>query len=382
MGVGILLADKLLFSLLEISKLSNKKKNHSLKNELLQIICKTLCADAIAVYLWDFNANSSFFIKDAYAKIAIDFQDTINLDDCNLPNEPTYLERAKSSMLFLREMGLGKTLFIPFLEDKQVVGVVFIVWMQTQPPGSLEIKEKDVLRIIAQRFYDIYYTYPALHKLKQREADLMKLYMKAEHDLEESRKKISLELHDEVGQVLTSILLQLKLLQQSDDLDYIKGRLGGLHHITSETLAEVRRISQNLRPNILEKLGLQAAVETHVKGFVETTDIDVKLRIHNLNDHQRSLTETQENVVYRAVQEGLTNIARHSDATKSIISLTIKGDNLFLQITDNGKGIKKETEFGTGLLGIKERVSRVNGRFWFYNQGNSGLTLNILIPLK
>lgn len=236
-----------------------------------------------------------------------------------------------------------------------------------------------LLKVIADKLADIYYIYPQLKKSQQNETVLATLYLKAERDLEDERKRVSLELHDEVGQVLTSILLQLKLLQQSNDIEYMKGRIAGLHHITMETLEEVRRISQDLSPRILEKLGLQSALEAHIKEFIKTTAIEVELRLNKLDEQ---LADQLKVIIYRAVQEGLTNVARHSGADRAVITISIKGDHLFLQISDNGRGMREGAKYNTGLLGMKERVTRYNGRFWLINEKSSGLIVNILLPLK
>lgn len=372
--------NKLIFSLLlKIDQTINEIGTETARTELSKLICHILEADGCAVYVYNpakdiFSlARDYSFVKDS------DIAASWYPYERSLLNSSEYSEKPKLTTFFSEGGSLQPRLILPLKSEKQNAGVVLIDWNNSSPFADLSPEDLQLWQIISQMLATVYYVYPLLREFEQREKDLTILYLKAEKDLEDSRRQVSLELHDEVGQVLTSILLQLKLLQKSDDLDYIKGRLGGLHHITLETLEEVRRISQNLRPNLLEKLGLKAAIEAHANEFMQTTGIAVELRTHNLD---KRVSETLGNIVYRAVQEGLTNAARHSGAGKVIISLTIKGNNLFLQILDHGRGMKKSDKYGTGLLGMKERVTGARGKFWLVNKADRGLTINILLPLQ
>ena len=369
----------ILFSLL--LDMSNKVKeigNDKARLELPKLICTQLNADQCAIYFNKSDRDGLFLSKHYSLPKGNIFADTWQSHWPPLLDYAVYINNHDIAKDFAADNNISRCLILPLHIDGKTAGVVLIGWENTSQIDKLSSKDQILLQLVSMLLSDVYCVYPLINKLRQREMNLSVLYRKAEDDLEASRKKVSLELHDEIGQVLTSILLQLKLLQQSDDLEYIKGRLGGLHHITLETLDEVRRISQNLRPNILEKLGLKAAVEAHVKEYINNTGIEVELRTHNLGVR---IAENLETIAYRAVQEGLANVARHSGADKVVISLTIKGENLFLQIQDNGQGMKKNAGYGTGLLGMRERSTKVGGKFWFVNQVGQGLTINMLLPL-
>ncbi|KTE92429.1 hypothetical protein AT727_19790 [Desulfitobacterium hafniense] len=371
--------EKLLFSLLlDISSMNKEIGTERAQLELPKLICTLLEADGCALYFSKSDRDGLFLSKHYSLPKGHVFVDTWQKHWSPLSDCAVYINNHEMAKSFAEDNSFKTCLILPLHIGGKIAGVVLMGWKSTCPVDELSPKDQQLCQLIAMLLSDVYCVYPLISKLKQRETNLAALYRKTEDDLETSRKKVSLELHDEVGQVLTSILLQLKLLQQSDDLEYVKGRLGGLHHITLEALDEVRRISQNLRPNLLEKLGLQATVGAHIKEYSENTGIEVELRTHNLGER---IAENLETIAYRAVQEGLTNVARHSGANKVIISLTIKGSNLFLQIIDNGTGMKKSDVYGTGLLGMRERSTRAGGKFWLVNKVDQGLTINMLLPL-
>ncbi|MGE4273327.1 MAG: sensor histidine kinase [Desulfitobacterium sp.] len=370
---------KLLFSLLlNLSSKIEEIGTERARLELPKLICTLLETDGCALYFSKSDREGLFLANQYSIPQGQVFADTWPENWSPISDSAEYLNNHEMAKGFAEDNSFKMCLILPLHIEGKIAGVVLMGWKSSSSLEELSPKDLQLLQSISMLLSHVYCVYPLINKLRQRETNLATLYRKAEDDLETSRKKVSLELHDEVGQVLTSILLQLKLLQQSDDLEYMKGRLGGLHHITLETLDEVRRISQNLRPNLLEKLGLQAAVEAHIKEYRENTGIEVELRTHNLSER---IAENIETITYRAVQEGLTNVARHSGANRVIINLTIKGNNLFLQITDNGKGFKKNDVHGTGLLGMRERSTRVGGKFWLVNKVDQGLTINMLLPL-
>lgn len=362
----------------QINNIFNQNTIEVAQKEIIETICENFDANKCVLYLSKHNDEKLYLIKEYSIHKGFIFPEYYYQQDWHQIREPIYMVQPELNKLFSPINTIQKFIILPLHFECQIIGLVLIV-LDNNSPTILSPDELLFLKIIAHKLADIYYVYPLLKKAQQNEIDLATLYLKAEQDLEDERKRISLELHDEVGQVLTSILLQLKLLQQSNDIEYMKGRLGGLHHITMETLEEVRRISQHLSPRILQKLGLQSALEAHIKEFIKTTAIEVELRINNLDGQ---MAEPLKVIVYRAVQEGLTNVARHSGASRVVITLNIKQDHLFLQISDNGKGMQAGVKYNTGLLGMKERVTRSNGKFWLVNEKCSGITVNILLPLK
>ncbi|MEO8512571.1 MAG: sensor histidine kinase [Ignavibacteria bacterium] len=205
---------------------------------------------------------------------------------------------------------------------------------------------------------------------------------------EEERTLISREIHDQLGQELTALKMDIAYLSRKiekaktePDWDEINSGLRSMSEITDQTINSVRRIARELRPDILDKLGLKEAIEWHAEEFTNRTGIDciVSTGLSEF-DFNRDLDTT----IFRIVQESLTNVARHSGATRSKIGLKLAEKFIYLSIEDNGRGITKEEMENTkslGLVGIKERAFSVGGKISINGSKDKGTILNITIPI-
>lgn len=192
-------------------------------------------------------------------------------------------------------------------------------------------------------------------------------------------RRISRELHDEVGQSLTSLLLQIKALQMEGMTPVVAGGLDQLRSTVADMLGDVRRLAQNLRPAVLENLGLVAAIEWLAEGLAERNPLEIVCRVPK---ERLVLNKQIELAVYRIVQEGLTNILRHAGAKNAVIHLNAYNGNLVLSIRDNGQGMKEdEKQKGLGLIGMRERVALLNGKMRIVSEAGRGTQLIIEIPL-
>lgn len=219
-----------------------------------------------------------------------------------------------------------------------------------------------------------------IQRLQQREATLELVCKQAIDELENSRKHLARELHDELGQAMTSILLQLKILQHEQDIDIIHDRLGGLRYLTQQTIEDTRRLAMNLRPLVLENLGLVAALEWYIEDYGRYAGVQVEFSSPRIN---RRLQSDLESTIYRAVQESLTNVIRHAQATKVTVKLDIRCASLSLQVADNGIGmIGGYKGKGMGLLGMEERVKLASGEFQIRSQPGHGTVIDLLLPIK
>jgi signal transduction histidine kinase len=197
---------------------------------------------------------------------------------------------------------------------------------------------------------------------------------------EAERKRLARELHDETGQSLTSILLRLKALQTETDLEVIHDRLNGLRYLTGETLEEVRRLSMDLRPTALDDLGLVPAIRWYVQEWSKRGEIEIAFNPSVTTDR---LPSDHEIILYRAVQEGLTNIARHAEAKRATVALEQSANSIWLTITDDGKGMNpgSSNRNGMGLDGMRERVALVGGRLQVDSSPDTGTRILIELPL-
>ena len=178
---------------------------------------------------------------------------------------------------------------------------------------------------------------------------------------EQERRRLSRELHDETGQALTSILLGLKSIEETQGTDRFATALTELRALVTVTLQDVRRLAVELRPKALDDFGLAPALERLTTNFAEQTGIETHLEARLSEGRLPSETET---VLYRVVQEALTNIVKHARAQRVSIVLQSRPGKVMAVIEDDGRGFSavEESDDGLGIIGMRERVSLVGGR--------------------
>jgi len=166
----------------------------------------------------------------------------------------------------------------------------------------------------------------------------------------------------------------------------IRKRLAETKQLLTHTLQEVRTLSFELRPSLLDHLGIMAAIRGYSKTFSERTNINVE--VHGKNIVERFSPEI-EILFYRCVQEALNNVAKHSDATKVTIDIMREKKEIHMRIKDNGKGFDVKEPFeknisgpSLGLFGMKERVALLNGSLKIHSEKNKGSELEIFVPFK
>lgn len=201
---------------------------------------------------------------------------------------------------------------------------------------------------------------------------------------EEERTRIAREIHDELGQMLTVLHF---------DLHWLKSRLPGsatqctqkideMGRHVSVTIESVRRIAAELRPQLLDELGLVPALKWQAQEFEKRTGIPCRIETRGLRDE---VAEAYATSVFRIVQEALTNVARHAQARRVRIRIAGTGDRLLLEITDNGKGITPEqvdSERSFGLMGIRERAQLCGGDAEITGAAGTGTTIRVSIPVS
>jgi PAS domain S-box-containing protein len=199
---------------------------------------------------------------------------------------------------------------------------------------------------------------------------------------EEERTGIAREIHDELGQALTGLKL---------DIAWMKRRLPKNHEMMAwcasiieridQTLTSVRRIATELRPSVLDQLGLEAALEWQGQEFSTRTGIEVGIEIATTG---QPLPDDLGSSAFRILQESLTNVARHSQATYVTIRLTQTADLLVLEVTDNGVGAPSQCVEGTkslGVIGMRERALACGGEFTITGHPDRGTTVVLRVPI-
>ncbi len=198
---------------------------------------------------------------------------------------------------------------------------------------------------------------------------------------EDERKRIAREIHDELGQLITGLKMDISITKRKIEksLPDLGDKLAGIMDITDDIIHTVRRIASELRPSILDDIGLDAALEWQAKEFEKRTNI---VCIFNNEAKDVVVSMDVKSNLFRIFQESLTNIIRHANATKVVASLSIKNGILLFSICDNGHGLKQKTNNRTfGLLGMKERVIMINGEFDITSAPNKGTSIVVKVPL-
>jgi two-component system, NarL family, sensor histidine kinase UhpB len=192
---------------------------------------------------------------------------------------------------------------------------------------------------------------------------------------EAERHRIAQELHDEVGQSLTVVLLQLKHL--ADRLSPQEATfLEDVRESVRTGLDEVREVARRLRPGVLEDLGLLSALAALATDFSARTGVHVS---RTFAPGLPSATKEVELVVYRVAQEALTNTARHAGAETVELLLTVRGGALMLVVADDGRGVRGRPE-GAGVAGMRERAALVGGRLEMGSRDGGGTEVRLLVP--
>jgi signal transduction histidine kinase len=194
------------------------------------------------------------------------------------------------------------------------------------------------------------------------------------------RQRLARELHDETGQALTSILLGLKPLEEALADHPARAALADLREQVVSALQNVRRLAVELRPAVLDDFGLVPALERLTDSFAEQSDIRVDF--HSALGETRLPSEV-ETTLYRVVQESLTNIVKHAGAHNVSVSIAPRGSTVAAVIEDDGAGFDQRTvrEEGVGLLGMRERLSFLDGRLEIESRPGAGTTIVAEVPL-
>jgi PAS domain S-box-containing protein len=220
--------------------------------------------------------------------------------------------------------------------------------------------------------------------LKQSYEDIRRLASHQEKIREEERTSIAREIHDELGQQLTVLKMDISWLNKnsSQDEEKIKQRITGLLQMIDNTIRTVRRISSELRPSILDDLGLLAALEWLSSDFEKKSGIKTTF----ITDVSELNLDTSINTaMFRIFQESLTNVARHAQASEVFALLKIENDELLIRIKDNGNGFIMsgiENKKTLGILGMKERVALIKGEYKIDSSPGKGTTVEVRVPVS
>lgn len=246
------------------------------------------------------------------------------------------------------------------------------------------LDEKGEVVSFAHTLTDITEHQQAEKKLEESRQQLRDLSAHLQSSREEERKRIARAVHDEMGQQLTALKIDLSWLAKkfSKGQESLLDKTKSMLTLVDETMKTVKQISGGLRPALLDDFGLSAAVEYHLEEFQELTGIECEavLKPDSINlDEERSIA------IFRILQETLTNVARHAQATKVKVSLQLEANKLALRISDNGSGTTERELLSPesfGLIGMRERIRVLKGKISISSIKDKGTTITVSIPIK
>jgi PAS domain S-box-containing protein len=264
-----------------------------------------------------------------------------------------------------------------FASDGRVLGTFALYYSEPRTPG------RDELELIARA------THVAGIAIQRRQLDdqLRELWAHMEGVREEERTGMAREIHDELGQALTAVKMDLAWVIRRANAEGSLGRellaekLGAISRMTDGIIDTVRRISADLRPGVLDDLGLVAAIEWQAQEFERRSGITCVVRTSGGDvKFDRALSTA----VFRIYQEALTNVVRHAEAKHVDIAFDCSSGRVRLSVQDDGKGIEAEavkSPSSLGLLGIRERIRRLNGSLTVSGEPGNGTLLVIEVPV-
>ena len=218
--------------------------------------------------------------------------------------------------------------------------------------------------------------------LSQARAELQQLSARLVEVQENERRSISRELHDEVGQALTGVLVEmanLSTLIRSGDKAALSAKADEIKREVENSISVVRNMALLLRPSMLDDLGLVPALQWQAREVSRRSGVWVKVAADGVSEE---LPEEHKTCIYRLVQEALHNCVQHAGARNVTVRVEQAPDKLSLLIQDDGKGFRPRVEKGMGLLGMQERVSHLRGTFSVHSEPGQGAELSVTLPLR
>lgn len=218
--------------------------------------------------------------------------------------------------------------------------------------------------------------------LRTMNAQLRSLATSLQSVREQERSRIARELHDQLGQQLTGIKLSFSWLgnRLKDKRTVTPDEVDEIRYLLDAAITSVRRISTELRPRILDDLGFGEAISAQILEFTKHSDLNVTL---NLSAAKEVHGDEQATALFRIVQEALTNVVRHANATQVNIDLMTERDHLVLRIHDNGQGMQDTVRQGSiGLVSMRERAISMGAQFNIISSAGTGTTIEVEIPLN
>jgi signal transduction histidine kinase len=283
---------------------------------------------------------------------------------------------------YFRKRKIKSVLVVPFVLKGRLLGVLSLNHIREKRVFTdSEIK---LTQAIANQLSIAVENANLIEISKKHSKELEKLSLQIINAQEEERKNIAGKLHDVVGQDLSALQLDLKMSQQElpEQFAQIRIRLKEGEGLARQALENVRNLTMDLRPPILDDFGLASAIRWYVDSLSRRTNIKVALKLQERNC---KLPPEFETAIYRAIQECLTNVVKHSMASRVNVSLHKRNEHLHIVVQDNGIGLDPEIfhfTSGFGLFRLKEKTELLGGKFRISSKKGKGTRVVIIFPCK
>jgi signal transduction histidine kinase/ABC-type uncharacterized transport system substrate-binding protein len=364
---------------------------------VLKTVRNLFSCKRVSLVLFDYDKNEALVLSaDSESKTAISEGTKFSLGDYHVE------ELKAGDIVAIKEIdsiGNKSAVDIALLSESINTFVMIPLFYETNLIGSLNFGHDDfslfhkenikIAQQIAAPLAIAIQNAKLLKKILRRENDLKRMSARIIKSQEDERKKISLELHDELGQAVTAIHMNLSLIQKSLPDSYRSGFLMETLNDTTDyiqTMAEqLQYLSHKLRPPTLDMLGLLPALKSHIDRIKKRTQLNIVIESENCE--QRLPPDIEINL-FRIIQESLHNIIKHANAKNAYLILKKNQGDLELKIDDDGIGLTKSrlkkpagSETGIGIMGMQERVSDLGGTFSITSNEKSGTSILVKIPL-
>jgi signal transduction histidine kinase len=270
---------------------------------------------------------------------------------------------------------------LPVLRGTDVVGAMLIVGDARDPFAALDDR---FLVALGQQVGAALESADLYRRLAERTRELERLAARMVQQHETERRRLSRELHDETGQVFSAVRLKLGVLQEDVDAE-LAGRLDDALELMDTGIRSIRDVTNALRPSLLDDLGLLAALRALVADFGEQTGLYSRVSVP---EELPALSDEAEVALFRALQEGLSNVARHADARSVTVRLRLQDGAIVLSVRDDGRGPPAE-DLGElarmghmGLAGMRERISALGGTVRLNGAAAEGVDLVVRLPIE
>jgi signal transduction histidine kinase len=289
-------------------------------------------------------------------------------------------EIARAEQRWSRRNGYAYAAAIPVLRDREVAGAMVIVGEARDPFAALDSR---FLVTLGHQVGAAIENADLYHKLESRKRELEQLATRMVQQREEERLRLSRELHDETAQVFSAVKMQLGVLRESA-LEENVAQFDRVLDLVDEGIQSIRNVTHDLRPSLLDDLGLVPALKALVADFEERGGLDVSL---DINGALVGLTDEMELALFRAVQEGLANVVSHAEAEDVLVRLAVGRQEVRLDVEDDGLGPPDADHLESakrnghmGLAGMRERIAALGGTVHLSPRDEGGTHLAIRIP--